>query len=101
MYAVGLPAANGAVLLGEVDKYVPVSSKRFTKVVESNESLHLEMVGVKGESVCVCAAFNDAGKWGAPVCERASFTDTTMMLDLARKPPVPSKPCGGPWAWPK
>ena len=101
MYAVGLPAANGAVLLGEVDKYVPVSSKRFTKVVESKESLHLEMVGVKGESVCVCAAFNDAGKWGAPVCQRASFTDTTMMLDLARKPPVPSKPCGGPWAWPK
>ena len=67
-------------------------------MVESNESLHLEMVGVKGESVCVCAAFNDAGKWGAPVCQRASFTDTTMMLDLARKPPVPSKPCGGPWA---
>ena len=101
VYAVGHPAASGAVLLGEVDKYVPVSSKRFTKVVESNESLHLEMVGVKGESVCVCAAFNDAGKWGAPVCQRASFTDTTMMLDLARKPPVPSKPCGGPWAWPK
>jgi len=24
-----------------------------------------------------------------------------MMLNLARKPPVPSKPCGGPWAWPK
>ena len=71
------------MLLGEVDKYVPVSSKRFTKVVDKNESLHLEMVA-EGESVCVCAASNDAGKWGAPVCERASFTDTTTCSTRAR-----------------
>ena len=46
---------SGVALLGEVAKYVTLSSKRFTKVEDTTGKLTATLTGVAGEDVEVCA----------------------------------------------
>ena len=58
VYAVASPIlAGGWTFLGEIDKFVVAASKRFGKVTSSSSAgLAVEVKGLEGESVKVCAA---------------------------------------------
>jgi hypothetical protein len=57
-------------LLGEVDKFVPLSSKRFTRVVADGSGLSVTLEGAGGEDVRVCALSNPGLE---KVCKTVSF----------------------------
>ena len=100
MYVVSTPRLQGGwALLGEVGKIVPLSSKRFRRVsfAEIDQIAEIaddgpayaaygprvEVVGVAGETIKVCAAY---GAEGAPLtkrCLRASFTAAATTQTLA------------------
>jgi len=56
IYAIVTPVQQGWVVLGEVDKYVPLAKIRFTSIDASNVVLTLQVAGVAGEVVRLCAA---------------------------------------------
>ena len=90
-YAVATPLLAGWALLGEVDKYVPLSTLRFARASTSVPSasaaaaagsaasppdLVVEIVGAAGETVRVCAAppaAPPASGFGGVQCRRAAF----------------------------
>merc|ERR1712151_833644 len=75
-YAVVTPIVNGWIFLGEVDKYVPASSVRFSHV-DAQEHLLTAMVhGVKGEKVRVCAARTETM---AVRCSSVAFDEDTAV----------------------
>jgi len=118
MYVVATPVLRGGwALLGEVGKYVPLSSKRFRSVSfaeidakidgeisEITEEIveldfeiaqggatigdgpRVEVVGVAGEAIEVCAAYGAEGAVLTKVCLKASFTAaaTTQTLAFSR-----------------
>ena len=105
MYVVATPwLRRGWALLGEAGKYVPLSSKRFRRVAfaESTEEgtegtegteggpagdgPRVEVAGVAGETIEVCAAYGAEGVPLTKVCLRASFTvaATTQTLAFSR-----------------
>jgi len=55
-YAVVSPVNGGWIFLGEVDKYVTASSKRFGAVQVSGGTLKVQVRGFAAEQVRVCAA---------------------------------------------
>ena len=114
MYVVATPMLRrGWALLGEVGKYVPLSSKRFRSVSfaendakiggEINEITEeiveldfeiaqgatigdgprVEVVGVAGEAIEVCAAYGAEGAVLTKVCLKASFTAAATPQTLA------------------
>ena len=75
---------NGWVLLGEVNKYVVGASKRFGKVSytpwEGGISMSVEVMGIEGETVIVCAAKHDASKIALKEgCNDVHFVKTSTM----------------------
>lgn len=55
-YAIVSPIVNGMVFIGETNKYTVASSKRFPKVTPTTNGFDVSVVGVKDETVTVCAA---------------------------------------------
>ena len=76
---------NGWILLGETNKYVVAASKRFGTVTylqwEGGTAMHVEVKGVEGETVKVCAAkgVNGALEQG---CNMVTFQKTTTMTTI-------------------
>ena len=76
---------NGWILLGETNKYVVAASKRFGTVTylqwEGGTAMHVEVKGVEGETVKVCAAkgVNRALEQG---CNMVTFQKTTTMTTI-------------------
>merc|ERR1711972_1084556 len=71
IYASVTQVIQGWIFLGEVDKYVTVSSTRFASVHVQQESLSTVVLGVDGEVVKVCAASVATLQ---RVCKDATFT---------------------------
>ena len=69
-YAVVAPRLNGWLLVGEVDKFVTLSSRRFVQVAARGTGLSVTLVGVPGETVRVCAVLESQGK---QTCLEAEF----------------------------
>jgi hypothetical protein len=69
-YAVVAPKLRGWVLLGEVGKYVTLSTRRFVKVAAHEMSLSVTVAGVAGETVRVCAFLEGQAK---QTCLQAKF----------------------------
>ena len=101
MYVVATPRLrDGWALLGEAGKYVPLSSKRFRSVSfaeigqigqiaeggPTGDGPRVEVVGVAGEAIEVCAAYGEEGAPLTKVCLQASFTAaaTTQTLAFSR-----------------
>jgi hypothetical protein len=103
MYVVATPwLANGWTVLGEVGKFVPLSSKRFKRVSfaeggaagAGDDGPRVEVEGVAGEVIEVCAVCrgkNGPGRGAQAValdkvCLKASFTAgaTTQTLAFSR-----------------
>lgn len=98
MYVVATPRLRGGwALLGEAGKYVPLSSKRFRSVSfaeiaeigeggAAGDGPRVEVVGVAGEAIQVCAAYGVEGAPLTKVCLQASFTAaaTTQTLAFSR-----------------
>ena len=64
--------ANGWVLLGDLERYVSVSSRRFASVAASEGSLSIDVLGVAGETVRLTALRSaGAGKWSVAVRDAA------------------------------
>jgi len=70
-YIVVAPMVNGWAFLGETNKYVTASTARFTNVAATAASLTVDLTGVAGETVQVCAA-KGAGAT-AVVCQQIKF----------------------------
>merc|ERR1712151_826025 len=75
-YAVVTPIVSGWIFLGEVDKYVPASSVRFSHVDAQEQVLTATVQGVKGEKVRVCAA---RAETMAVRCSSVSFEEDTAI----------------------
>ena len=75
-YALVSPVLQGWAFLGEVDKYVPASRKRFPSVVPNGQGLVVQVAGVAEETVRVCAARASArtGTWKLFCAEVAFVT---------------------------
>lgn len=72
LYTIVMPVLGNWIFVGEVDKYVIASTLRFPSVTATAGSLSVEVSGVRGETVRVCAS--EAAKL-ALVCNTASFKD--------------------------
>jgi len=73
VYAVITPVlAHTWVFLGETDKYVTHAKMRFKKASATVEYLSVDVIGVAGETVLICAAkIADM----LPTCKRVTFDD--------------------------
>lgn len=82
MHTVAPVASNGWVLLGEADKFVPVSNQRIASVaVTTAGGFSIALKGAAGEVVTMGAADVTAGK--APVYAQATIgADGTATLEL-------------------
>mmetsp|Transcript_37439 Transcript_37439/g.79411 ORF Transcript_37439/g.79411 Transcript_37439/m.79411 type:complete len:754 (-) Transcript_37439:67-2328(-) len=81
IYAVVVPKINGLVYLGEVDKYVSLSSTRFAAITSSGGLLQVSMRGVPGETVRTCNAVPPA-----PMkCQEMTFpkSEDTLVVRFA------------------
>merc|ERR1712151_1094972 len=79
-YAIVTPIVSGWIFLGEVDKYVPASSVRFSHVDAQEHVLTAMVQGVKGEEIRVCAA---RAERMTVQCSSVSFEeDTTIEVDF-------------------
>jgi len=77
MYAMVSPTTAGWTLLGETDKIVSVSSLRFAKATATTTSLVVDVVGVAGEAVLVCAVKPDAS---TSLCQTVQFATATTKI---------------------
>ena len=92
VYAMVVPLIGPADLpakwapLGEVDKFVPLAKKRILHVARvSSTSIDLEVEGVEGESVRLCALYFDGTPALSQLCARARFdTDSTRTVTISR-----------------
>jgi len=71
LYAIVVPVVEGWALLGEVDKYVTLSTTRFSSVAGAAGDISVTLVGVKGEEVKVCAAHMHS--LSATTCKTLNF----------------------------
>ena len=72
-YAVIVPMLNGWVLLGEVDKFVTLSARRFVKALANSTSLVISVAGVAGETVHVCVVHPGGRRRRAQSCRDTRF----------------------------
>jgi hypothetical protein len=75
---------NGWTLLGELQKYVVAASKRFGKVTyapwQGGTSMSVEVMGIEGETVHVCAALKETNKLNLKIgCNDVHFEKTTTI----------------------
>ena len=78
--------ANGWTLLGEIEKYVPLSRKRVSGVQLSGQNMYVTLAGVPGEDVNVCALRSSGAASGfARVCHNVHF-DSAKQLQVAFVP---------------
>ena len=66
------PILAGWVLVGEIDKYVPMSKIRFGGVSATANGISVQVMGLANESVKVCAAA--ASAMSKLVCVSVGFT---------------------------
>ena len=77
-YALVSPVKYGWAFLGEVDKFVPASRFRFKSVTPTKSHLTVDVEGVRGETLKICAAHSLK-----LVCSHLSFSSTgseTLLL---------------------
>lgn len=76
-YAIVTPVMSSWALLGEQNKFVPLSSKRYVSVSEDSDgSLHVELEGAAGETVTTCAvAVEDDATSYKKVCLDTAFDE--------------------------
>lgn len=81
LHAVAPVAANGWALIGEADKFVPVSNQRLASVKAGAAGFELGLKGAAGETVTMGAVDAKGGK--APVFKSATIgADGTATLQL-------------------
>ncbi len=92
VYAMAVPLIGPGDLpakwapLGQVGKYVPLSSKRVLRVVKAGSTqLAMEIEGVAGETVRVCALYFDGSEVLSQLCESAVFgQDGSQTVTISR-----------------
>ena len=83
MHTVAPVAANGWVLLGEADKFVPISNQRIASVTATaNGGFSLSLKGAVGEKVTMGAAEVKGGAKAPVYAEATIGADGTAILVL-------------------